>query len=269
MEMSLLLFRRGLTAALVLTGAVFVSAVSASADTNINKNISIDYNNIHSSSSSSSSSSSHKYHHLLRSAAEPRRRLGEEENEANVADFGTEEDVAPVMGEAGEGVDTDAAAAAAAATLPPTVLPREIDPDDYFRPGEERGSFDLVTKPYPIPVKTTTYVDFVFNLPGDLPDLFHVTLGEVINSQPLHLHHFVLTGCDTGFDEDTEVGLPFDAAGNGNGKTAFGMSCATPLGGWAPGAEIFGNNDLDTGVLLGRGIGIEAVLLNVHYTVRT
>ena len=67
--------------------------------------------------------------------------------------------------------------------------------EEAFNPGEERGSFDLIMDPYAIPAETTTYVDFVFNLPDDLPDLFHVTYGEIINSQPDHLHHFALLGC--------------------------------------------------------------------------
>lgn len=131
------------------------------------------------------------------------------------------------------------------------------DPDSYFRPGEERSSFDWVMEPYPIPLETTTYVNFAFNLPEDTPDLFHVTFGELINSQPLHLHHFVVQGCRVRFEE-SEHGLPHEG-----GRAA---DCSVALGGWAPGSQVFGNFDLDTGVLMGRGIGVEAILLNVHYT---
>lgn len=127
---------------------------------------------------------------------------------------------------------------------------------DFYNAGEERGSFDLLMKPYPIPIATTTYVDFFFNLPDNLPDLFHIVMGEVINSQPLHLHHFVLTGCSEKIDPTIE-GLPIELAEN---------NCVTPLGGWAPGANVFGNIDNDTGVLMGKGLGIQAVQLNVHYT---
>jgi hypothetical protein len=130
--------------------------------------------------------------------------------------------------------------------------------EEAHNPGEERGSFDLVMKPYPIPAETTTYVDFVFNLPEDLPDLFHVTYGEVINSQPEHLHHFALIGCSETIDPDREKS-PIDS-------DVFLANCMTSVGGWAPGADLFGNTDLDTGILLGRGLGVKAIYLNVHYT---
>jgi len=130
--------------------------------------------------------------------------------------------------------------------------------EEAHNPGEERGSFDLVMKPYPIPAETTTYVNFVFNLPEDLPDLFHVTYGEVINSQPEHLHHFGVIGCSETIDPDRE-NLPIDS-------DVFLANCMTSVGGWAPGADLFGNTDLDTGILLGRGLGVKAIYLNVHYT---
>jgi len=133
------------------------------------------------------------------------------------------------------------------------------DVSSFYNPTEERGSFDFVMKPYEIPIETTTYVDFFFNIPDELPDLFHVVMGEVINSQPLHLHHFVLTGCPEKIDPAME-GLPVDFDLNTLPE------CFVPLGGWAPGADIFGNIDLDTGVLMGKGLGIQAVQLNVHYT---
>jgi len=133
--------------------------------------------------------------------------------------------------------------------------------EEAHNPGEERDSFEIIMKPYPIPAELTTYTDFFFNLPEDLPDLVHITYGEVINSQPIHLHHFVLTGCTEPIPEDEE-GLPNEF---GIENTALG-NCQIPLGGWAPGADLFGNTDLNTGVLLGRGMGIQAIMMNVHYT---
>jgi len=130
--------------------------------------------------------------------------------------------------------------------------------DEAHNPGEERGSFELVMKPYPIPVETTTYVDFFFNLPDDLPDVFHVTFGEVINSQPQHLHHFVLTGCPNKIDPSLE-GVPSE-------YDMMSVECLVQVGQWAPGGDVFGNTDLDTGILLGKGLGIQALQLNVHYT---
>lgn len=129
----------------------------------------------------------------------------------------------------------------------------------FYNAGEERGSFDLVMKPYPIPVQTTTYVDFFFNLPDDLPDMFHVVMGEVINSQPEHLHHFVLTGCADKIDAEKEgIPIEFDVDATPN--------CIIPLGGWAPGGNVFGNFDNEVGALMGKGLGIQAIQMNVHYT---
>lgn len=130
---------------------------------------------------------------------------------------------------------------------------------DFYNAGEEQGSFDWMMKPYPIPIATTTYVDFFFNIPDNLPDFFHIVMGEVINSQPLHLHHIVLTGCSEKIDTDKEgLAIEFDLNAP--------PPCAIPLGGWAPGANIFGNIDNEVGVLMGKGLGIQAVKLNVHYT---
>jgi len=129
----------------------------------------------------------------------------------------------------------------------------------YYNAGEAQGSFDLAMKPYPIPVQTTTYVDFFFNLPDELPDLFHVVMGEVINSQPEHLHHFVLTGCSSKIDADKE-GLPVEFERDDIPE------CVIPLGGWAPGGNVFGNIDNEVGVLMGKGLGVQAIQMNVHYT---
>jgi hypothetical protein len=130
--------------------------------------------------------------------------------------------------------------------------------DEAFAPNEDRKSFDLVMNPYPIPAETTTYVDFFFNLPDDLPDLFHVAYGEVINSQPTHLHHFVLTGCPEKIDPSQD--------GEASEFEIMSTECLQPIAVWAPGSDLFGNVDTDTGVLIGRGIGIQALQLNVHYT---
>jgi hypothetical protein len=133
----------------------------------------------------------------------------------------------------------------------------DVDPyDQYYNPDETRGSFEFRIQPYPIPIKTTTYVDFIFNIPEDLPDLFHVVLGEAIIEQPDHLHHFVVNGCSSRIDPSLE-GTPVDRR----------RDCTEiMIGAWAPGTDLFGNDSLDTGVMLGRGLGIEAIQLNIHYT---
>jgi len=155
-----------------------------------------------------------------------------------------------------------AIAVAVIATMHGLAAPASAEQADtvssMYNPTEERASFDLVMKPYPVPVATTTYVDFVFNLPDNLPNLFHVVFGEVIISQPEHLHHFAVFGCPEKFDP-SEEGMPMEFK-------ALEDECIIPLGGWAPGRNVFGNVDLDEGILMGRGLGFESIRLNVHYT---
>lgn len=134
-----------------------------------------------------------------------------------------------------------------------------------YNPNEELSTFDLIMEPYPIPVKTTTYVNFFFNLPEELPDHFHAVFGGVINSQPKHLHHFVLTGCPNKVDP-SEEGQPFEEDLVGLVSETTNLECIIPLGGWAPGSSVFGVTDIETGILMGRGMGIQAVQMNVHYT---
>ena len=129
--------------------------------------------------------------------------------------------------------------------------------DRYYNTNEERGAFEFRIQPYPIPIKTTTYIDFVFNLPEDLPDFVHVVFAETIVSQPDHLHHFVLTGCTDRVDANRE-GVPLDDVSP--------RDCMVRLGGWAPGMDVFGAPHLDSGLVMGRGMGIVALHLNVHYT---
>jgi len=130
--------------------------------------------------------------------------------------------------------------------------------DDYYNVNETRGEFEFRIQPYPIPIKTTTYVDFVFNLPDDLPPLVHIVFGEALVSQPKHLHHFVLTGCSTKLADDVQAGTPIDRPPS---------DCNIPLGGWAPGRPMFGGSpDLSIGVAIGKAMGIQAVQLNIHYT---
>jgi hypothetical protein len=94
--------------------------------------------------------------------------------------------------------------------------------DQYYNPGEERASLEFRMKPYAMPVRTTTYVDFFFNLPEDFPDMVHVVFGEELISQPKHLHHFVMMGC-TDRHDPSQDGLP-------NGVQ--GRDCLIPLGQW-------------------------------------
>jgi len=125
---------------------------------------------------------------------------------------------------------------------------------DYFNPGEEMKMIELRIQPYKIPHKITTYVDFQFNLPEDMQEIVHIVAGDVIVSQPKHLHHFVLTGCTESIDPSAE-GLP----------TKPGQ-CSIPIGGWAVGGGLFSNIPSNAGRVFGPGLGIKALSLNVHYT---
>jgi len=127
---------------------------------------------------------------------------------------------------------------------------------EFFNPGEERGVLEFRIKPYKIPHETTTYIDFVFNLPEDFADIVHIVTGDVIVSQPKHLHHFVITGCTELIDPSLE-GLPLEEVPE---------SCSLPLGVWAVGGDLYGGYTLDTGLLFGRGLGVNAISLNIHYT---
>jgi len=136
-----------------------------------------------------------------------------------------------------------------------------LDPNDFYNEGEEKASFEMIIKSYPIPVKTTTYEDFVFNMPDDLPELFHVVFGQIIIDQPKHLHHFVITGCPEKIDPELE-GLPLEEGLEGFSDAA----CLVQVGGWAPGMTMFGDIDKETGVLMGSGMNVQSLKVNVHYT---
>merc|ERR1719491_2781367 len=129
--------------------------------------------------------------------------------------------------------------------------------DDYYNVNETRGEFEFRIQPYPIPIKETTYVYFVFNLPDELPPLVHIVFAEALVSQSKHLHHFVVTGCPTKVDVEVE-GVAMDRPPS---------DCSIPLAQWAPGADLFAiTPDLSIGVALGRAMGIQAVAINAHYT---
>jgi len=134
----------------------------------------------------------------------------------------------------------------------------------YFNPGEEQRVVDFQIKPYKVPREVTTYQDFTFNLPPDLlaegggadpHRLVHIVMGDVMVSQPKHLHHFVLSGCTESIDP-SEEGMPSD----------FRRTCTIPMGGWAVGGGLFNYLPSNVGQLFGPGLGIKALNLNIHYT---
>jgi len=124
-----------------------------------------------------------------------------------------------------------------------------------YNEGETRGSFDMVMEPYPIPRETTTYVDFLFNLPDDIGDVVHIVYGEALVSQPKHLHHFVVSGCTSRVDDD-KVGRPTDDVPD---------DCNVPVGGfsgWAPGVTMW-EAPRNAGVPIGKKFGIQAIVSQV------
>ena len=127
-----------------------------------------------------------------------------------------------------------------------------------FNPGEEQGLLEFRIEPYPIPLRETTYIDFLFNLPEDLGDMVHVVGGEVVNTQPRHLHHFVLTGCANPVDPALE-GRPVS-------REDIPDHCQIPVHGWGAGGDFYGGLAPDSGAAFGPGLGFRALMLNVHYT---
>ena len=156
-------------------------------------------------------------------------------------------------------------------TLTPSTRAQEEIPfveSSTYNPDEELGSFDMVMQPYPIPATQTTYVSFFWNLPDDIPEQMHVIFGDVINSQPKHLHHFQLYGCDDRVDPSLE-GLPYvdDIPGSDNPEAGKEqpLECNTLVGTWAPGALMFGISNTETGIFMGRAMGHQALRASVHY----
>lgn len=140
--------------------------------------------------------------------------------------------------------------------IPPILENTDNTYNQYLNEGEPWDSFEFRIKPYPIPIQTTTYVDFVFNLPDNLPDIVHLVHAETLISQPEHLHHYVLNGCTTRFDPEDE-GVPIDDPSR---------NCNMRLGGWSPGMKVLGTPSFDTGFAIGPGMGVVAIQINIHYT---
>ena len=134
-----------------------------------------------------------------------------------------------------------------------------------YNPWEEQAFHDFRIKDFRLPRVTTTYVDFVFNLPHNMieGDGVHIVFGEALVNQKDHLHHFVVTGCTEQFpDNMTRVPL------YGEDQERAGHACQTPLGGfsgWAPGATLW-DSPPDVGVPVGGVSKIVAFHINAHYT---
>jgi hypothetical protein len=124
--------------------------------------------------------------------------------------------------------------------------------------GEEQREMVWQIKNYTLPQVRTTYIDFVFNFDDDEHDIYHIVWGDAIVDLPNHLHHFVVTGCSEKFPED-EVGKPLTYTPSVCDKSVGGFA------GWAPGNTLW-DSPVTAGTPIGRGVGVVAVSVNVHYT---
>ena len=139
-----------------------------------------------------------------------------------------------------------------------SVAPPEKRLTAAFNDHEEKRMLEWIVKNYTLPKEETTYVDFVFNFNDDDHEIFHIAWGEAIIDIEWALHHFVVTGCSKKIEPENE-GLPLEKPPE---------YCNLPLGGfagWAPGATLW-DMPVDSGVPIGKGVGIVAVSINVHYT---
>ena len=140
-----------------------------------------------------------------------------------------------------------------------------------FNPGEVQKEMVWRIKNWTLPVTRTTYVNMAWNFDDDTADIFHVVFGEAIIDQPKHLHHFVVSGCTQRFPEN-ETGLPLDSGRGvpvaGAIKSETYKSCSGGVGGfagWAPGSTMW-DAPVSAGIPIGRGVGIVAIVVNIHFT---
>ena len=135
-----------------------------------------------------------------------------------------------------------------------------------FMPGEVQKGLKWVINDYELPVRRTTYVNMGWNFNDETADIFHIVYGTAIVDQPKHLHHFVVTGCSERFPEN-ETGIPL-TANLSSATQAVRKTCNQQIGGfagWAPGRDMW-ESPQDAGVPIGKGVGIVAIEVNIHYT---
>lgn len=149
-----------------------------------------------------------------------------------------------------------------AATAPVQKAPKMAT----FNPGEVQKDLKWVINDYKLPVQRTTYVNMGWNFNDETADIFHIVYGKAIVDQPKHLHHFVVTGCSQRFPE-SETGIPLTDNVSSAAQAAR-ASCNKQIGGfagWAPGRDMW-DSPQDAGVPIGKGVGIVAIEVNIHYT---
>jgi hypothetical protein len=147
-----------------------------------------------------------------------------------------------------------------------------------FNEGEVQKVVDLFIDNFTIPMPgslsdRTDYTDFALNFPDDSAEIFHVVrmealvmLATSVEGDPLprvkgggngFLHHFVVRGCNQKFPAELH-----GKAITRDLRQLYG--CTENVGGWAPGKNII---DMPpwAGEPIGRGAGIVAFSVNVHY----
>lgn len=126
-----------------------------------------------------------------------------------------------------------------------------------FNDWEEQKHVDFRIANYTLPPIETLYVSFRFNFDDELADVFHIVFGIALVELPVNLHHFVVYGCSEKADP-REVG-----------EAIYGrQTCEQSLGGfagWAPGGVLW-DVPKNTGIPIGRGVGIVGLEIQVHYT---
>lgn len=132
-----------------------------------------------------------------------------------------------------------------------------------YNDGEIQKNATFQIKNFIIPAEETTYIDVFFNFNDDSAEIFDIIGGAVIVTQPKHLHHFVVTGCQRPIPPELE-GIARGIARGGDDD----YECYHRLGGfagWAPGAALFGLPQY-AGVPIGRAVNIVSFQINVHFT---
>ena len=148
--------------------------------------------------------------------------------------------------------------------------PREAVARSAFNPGEIRKSMEWRVRNYTLAHRETVYVDVIFNFDDEAEDDYHIVYADAIVNQSRYLHHFVVQGCTERIDPQFE-GIPLQTISAGMKKGGFRRkiltNCQEQIGGfWAPGDRPMWDIPTNTGIRIGKGSGIRAFSVNIHYT---
>lgn len=134
-----------------------------------------------------------------------------------------------------------------------------------FNANERQRSQEWKVRDFKLSKKRTVYIDVIFNFDDVEHDDFHIVFGEALIDKPKFLHHFVVQGCTRQISPEEE-GKPLVRTHNKDTKKWL-KYCQEQVGGfWAPGDRPMWDITTNTGVHIGRGSGIVAFSVNIHYT---